>query len=56
MSFDKMVRLTVRLGNTHYAIKFVVTENLAVEVTIGTKFMNENLIFIMYRKQRVKFR
>ena len=50
------VRLQVRLGNTFFRTTFVVVEHLAVEVILGTVFMNRNVKAIECMKRRIRLR
>ena len=51
-----VVRLFVRLGNTFFQTTFVVVERLAVEVILGTSFMNRNIKSIECMRRRVRLR
>lgn len=35
-----MIWMTVRFGNNHYVVMFVIAEHLIVEEVIGTEFLN----------------
>lgn len=39
-----MLLLKIRFGKTNYLIKFMVVENIAVEVIIGTVLINDHVI------------
>ena len=51
-----VVRLFVRLGNTFFQTTFVVVERLAVEVILGTSFMNRNVKSIECMRKRIRLR
>ena len=51
-----VVRLFVRLGNTFFQTTFIVVERLAVEVILGTSFMNRNVKSIECIKKRIRLR
>ena len=50
------VKLYVRLGDAMYSTAFVIVEHLAVDVILGTTFMNRNVKSIECMRQRIRFR
>lgn len=50
------VWLTVRFSNHLYCVKFIIGRLLAVEVIIGTEFINQHVLAISYTQQRIIFR
>ena len=50
------VKLYVRLGDTMFTTAFVIVERLAVDVILGTTFMNRNVKSIECMRQRIRFR
>lgn len=48
-SLTEMVSLSIRFGIAHYVLKFVIEERLAVDVIIGTAFLNYYVIEIRCR-------
>ena len=53
LKIESMVHLTTRLGNSIYRVPFLVVESLAVDVILGTAFMNEHVDHICYREQLI---
>ena len=52
--FDGVVRMKLRLANRMYTIPFLVAENLAVEVLLGTTFLNKHINAIRCVEQVVE--
>lgn len=48
--------MKVRLQNKLYRVKFSVAERLAIDAIIGTEFLNEHVLSIVYTQQRIRFR
>lgn len=48
--------LPIRFANSLYRVKFIVADRLAVEVIIGTAFLNRHLLAILCTQQRIRFR
>ena len=46
--------LRIRFGNTTYRVPFLVADKLAVEVIVGTRFMNRYVDAIECRKQTIR--
>ena len=49
LKIEAMVHLTTRLGNSIYRVPYMVVESLAVDVILGTDFMNEHVDHICCR-------
>lgn len=56
LSLTEMVSLTGWLVNTQYVVMFLIAENFAVDVIIGTYLPNKYFIKNPCRENRVKFR
>ena len=46
--------LRIRFGNTTYRVPFIVADKLAVEVIVGTRFMNRYVNAIECRNQTIR--
>lgn len=46
----------VRFGNTLFRVKFLITERLAVDVIVGTSFLNSHVIATRCSEQKIEFR
>lgn len=56
LALGESVGLTTRFANTLYQNMFIVAERLAVDVIIGSDFMNRHVEEILCNEQRVRFR
>lgn len=48
-----MVQITTRLGNLIYGVPYLMMESVAVDVILGTDFMNEHVNHICCREQLI---
>ena len=53
LKIEAMVHLTTRIGNSIYRVPFLKVESLAVDVILGTAFMNEHVDHICCREQLI---
>lgn len=52
---SQCVWLTVRFANNLYRVKFILSAWTAVDVIIGTEFINSHVEAIMCREQKIRF-
>ena len=56
LQLGEVVWLHLRLGDATYRVNFIIADRLAVDVLVGTSFLNKHVLAIQCAKQRVRLR